>query len=67
MKTSTRKEKENKEKENSIMAKNQKHFLPSGKEHKGATHKDEKGRLMSGAKHTKNSKYLTHRKPKGTA
>ena len=48
------------------MAKNQKHFLPNGREYTGATHK-EKGRLMSGAKHTKNSKYLTHRKPKGTA
>ena len=48
------------------MAKNQKHYFKNGKEHKGATHKD-KGRLMSGAKHTKNSKYLTHRKPKGTA
>ena len=48
------------------MAKNQKHFLPNGKEHKGATHKD-KGRLMSGKTHTKNSKYLTHTKPKGKA
>ena len=48
------------------MAKNQKHYFKNGKEHKGATHKD-KGRLMSGATHTKNSKYLTHRKPKGTA
>ena len=48
------------------MAKNQKHYFKNGKEHKGATHKD-KGRLMSGATHTKNSKYLTHTKPKGTA
>ena len=49
------------------MAKNQKHFLPDGKEHKGATHKDKKGKLMSGKTHTKNSQYLTHRKPKGKA
>ena len=49
------------------MAKNQKHFLPDGREHKGATHKDKKGKLMSGKTHTKNSKYLKHTKPKGTA
>jgi hypothetical protein len=48
------------------MAKNQTHYLPNGKVHKGATHKN-KGKLMSGATHTKNSKYLKHTKPKGTA
>ena len=46
------------------MAKNKPHFLPSGKEYKGATHKTN-GKLMSGAKHTKTSKNLSHSK-KGT-
>ena len=50
-----------------IMAKNQKHFLPDGREHKGATHKDKEGKLMSGKTHTKSSKYLKHTRPKGTA
>lgn len=39
-------------------------YLPSGKVYKGKTHKHN-GRLMSGATHTKNSKYLTNKKPKG--
>ena len=32
-----------------------KHFFKSGKQYKGATHKDSKGKLMS-------SKYLVHKK-----
>jgi hypothetical protein len=35
------------------MAKGVKHYYKDGTEHKGAMHKDAKGRLMSGAKHTK--------------
>tara|TARA_R110000744_G_scaffold94066_1_gene181601 strand:+ start:13254 stop:13481 length:228 start_codon:yes stop_codon:yes gene_type:complete len=46
-----------------IMAKNKPHYLPSGKLYKGLTHKDSKGKLMTGAKHTAASKFLTH-KPK---
>ena len=42
------------------MAKNMRHFFRNGTEHKGATHKDSGGKLMSGAKHTKNSKFLVH-------
>jgi hypothetical protein len=42
------------------MAKGVKHYYRDGIEYKGATHKDAKGRLMSGAKHTKNSKYVFH-------
>jgi hypothetical protein len=42
------------------MAKGVKHYFRDGTEHKGATHKDPKGRPMSGARHTKNSKYLYH-------
>tara|TARA_R110000796_G_scaffold66200_1_gene152460 strand:- start:459 stop:617 length:159 start_codon:yes stop_codon:yes gene_type:complete len=45
------------------MAAGVKHYLPSGKEHKGATHKDASGKLMSGAKHSAASKYLMHTKP----
>jgi len=40
-----------------------KHYLPNGKEYKGPTHKDAKGKIMSGAKHTKNSQFLVHKKP----
>ena len=36
----------------------------NGKEYKGPTHKDARGKLMSGAVHTKSSKYLVHKKPK---
>lgn len=43
------------------MAKGVKHYFRDGTEHKGGTHKDAKGRLMSGARHTKNSKYLYHK------
>ena len=39
-----------------------KHFFKDGKEHKGGTHKDAKGKLMSGFKHTASSKYLFHAK-----
>ena len=39
------------------MAKGVKHYFRDGTEHKGATHKDPKGKIMSGARHTKNSKY----------
>ena len=42
------------------MAKGVKHYFKSVKEHKGATHKDAKGKVMSGAKHTASSKYLVH-------
>jgi len=45
-----------------IMAKGVKHYFKNGKEHKGATHKDAKGRVMSGARHTASSKYLVHLK-----
>ena len=51
------------EEEEKIMAAGVKHYLPNGKEHKGPTHKDAKGKLMSGAKHTSSSKFLSH-KPK---
>jgi hypothetical protein len=44
------------------MAKGVKHYFKSGKEYKGATHKDTKGKLMSGKKHTASSKYLVHKK-----
>ena len=42
------------------MAKGVKHYFKDGTEHKGATHKDSKGKAMSGARHSKNSKYLYH-------
>ena len=44
------------------MGANSKHYLPNGKEYKGPTHKDAKGKVMTGNKHTKNSKYLSHKK-----
>ena len=40
-----------------------KHYLPNGKEYKGPTHKDAKGKIMSGKTHTKASKFLVHKKP----
>jgi len=46
------------------MAKGVPHYLPSGRLYTGKTHKHN-GSLMSGATYTKDSKYLTHRKPKG--
>ena len=45
-----------------IMAKGVKHYFKNGKEHKGATHKDAKGRVMSGKTHTASSKFLVHMK-----
>lgn len=45
------------------MTKSQKHYLPSGKEYMGATHKAG-SKLMTGAKHTASSKDLSHSKPK---
>jgi len=45
------------------MAKDKIHFLPSGVPYTGLTHKTN-GKLMSGAKHTKTSKMLSHTKPK---
>ena len=56
-----RKLEKTKEKE-SIMAKGVKHYFKNGKEHTGATHKDAKGRVMSGARHTAGSKYVYHAK-----
>jgi hypothetical protein len=44
------------------VAKSVKHFFRDGTEHKGATHKDAKGRIMSGKTHTSSSKYLVHKK-----
>jgi hypothetical protein len=43
------------------MAKNKTHYLKSGVVYTGPTHKT-KGNLMTGAKHTKNSKMLSHTK-----
>ena len=40
------------------MAKGVKHYFKNGKEHKGATHKDAKGRVMSGKTHTASSNFL---------
>jgi hypothetical protein len=34
------------------MAAGVKHYFKNGKEHKGATHKDAKGKVMSGARRT---------------
>ena len=45
--------------------KRQPHYLPNGKLYTGATHKVGKV-LMTGEKHTKGSKVLTHTKPKGS-
>lgn len=45
------------------MSASQKHYLPNGKEYKGATHKSG-SILMTGAKHTASSQKLTHTKPK---
>jgi len=42
------------------MAKGVKHYFKTGKEHKGATHKDAKGKVMSGKTHTASSKFLVH-------
>ncbi len=39
-----------------------KHYFKDGSEYKGPTHKDAKGMLMTGAKHTASSKYVYHKK-----
>jgi hypothetical protein len=39
-----------------------KHYFKNGTEYKGATHKDAKGKVMSGKTHTASSKYLFHKK-----
>ena len=44
------------------MTKGVKDYFKNGKEYKGATHKDTKGKLMSGKTHTASSKYLVHKK-----
>ena len=44
------------------MAVGVKHYFRDGSEYKGPTHKDAKGRLMSGANHTSDSKYVYHKK-----
>ena len=43
------------------MAAGVKHYFKDGTEHKGATHKDAKGRLMSGKNHTATSQLLVHK------
>jgi hypothetical protein len=45
------------------MAKGVKHYLPNGKEYKGAVHKMN-GQVHTGAKHSPLSKVLKHTKPK---
>jgi hypothetical protein len=45
------------------MSKTAKHYLPSGKEYNGPTHKMG-GQLHSGAKHTAKSQKLSHTPPK---
>lgn len=45
------------------MAKGSKHYLPSGKEYKGPTHRMN-GQVHTGAKHSASSKVLKHTKPK---
>ena len=45
------------------MPKSSKHYLPNGKEYKGAIHKMD-GQVHTGAKHSASSKLLTHSKPK---
>jgi hypothetical protein len=47
------------------MAKGKPHYLPSGKTYTGATHKAG-GKLMSGAKHTTTSKFLSHTRKKAS-
>jgi len=44
------------------MATGVKHYFKNGTEHKGATHKDAKGKVMSGKMHTASSKYLFPKK-----
>ena len=42
------------------MAKGVKHYFKDGSVYTGSMHKDGSGKLMTGAKHTKSSKYLYH-------
>ena len=44
--------------------KNKPHYTKAGKLFTGKTHKMSDGSFHTGAKHTKNSKLLTHKKPK---
>ena len=44
------------------MAAGVKHYFKNGTEYKGATHKDAKGKVMSGKMHTASSKYLFPKK-----
>jgi len=41
------------------MSKEKTHYLPDGKVYKGPTHKED-DKLMTGAKHTPTSKFLSH-------
>jgi len=43
------------------MATGVKHYFKDGTEHKGATHKNAKGQIMSGKTHTASSKVLVHK------
>jgi hypothetical protein len=45
------------------MVKTSKHYLPNGKEYRGATHKMN-GQVHTGATHTASSKVLKHTKEK---
>jgi hypothetical protein len=45
------------------MARTSKHYLPNGKEYRGATHKMN-GQVHTGATHTASSKVLKHTKEK---
>jgi hypothetical protein len=45
------------------MAKGVKHYLPNGKEYKGAIAQNER-KVHTGAKHSPSSKVLKHTKPK---
>ena len=44
------------------MAKGVKHYFKTGTEHKGPTHKNKNGEVMSGKTHTKSSRFLVHKK-----
>ena len=44
------------------MAAGMKHYFKDGTEHKGGTHKDDKGKIMSNVKHSATSKHLFHKK-----
>jgi hypothetical protein len=46
------------------VTKDAKHYTSDGKIWTGATHKMANGKLHTGKTHTKNSKLLTHKKPK---